>query len=357
MSPLKVMISSRCATVIPLKEERGTRLVTLTEIRAAAKERLEGIKFGHLELFEVWINEFAPSAGLDFTSWNLCTREAEQADIFVYLDSPDPGWFDSKRAGSIGICHAELQAAVESGRRKVRGVKIPYDETGLTADEVARNKAFAAYKRDARIEPFRPEILPTDTIDGAVDKLVEAVFAAVVELTKAGRRASSAAQYSLGDAMTWAEMDISSREGAMEVAVEDAMSEMELSGSYEPHVLAEAYSLSWARERLGKPFLSPPSGSDGRPLLIACYKSITENQARSFLGHAAVMTVITEFGLFARDLRTHTQVVFLKHCRDKGCLKQRLLSAEEWLKTIEESVKDTRDRRVQIEVAMHTAKA
>lgn len=111
---ISVMISSRCTDQITF---RGAS-VSLSDVRRALKAELEAEQLFGSALFEVWINEDAPPAPGTDDSWNVCVQQVRRADVVLVLYNGISGW--ARLTGEIGICHGELQTALEEAPGKVR---------------------------------------------------------------------------------------------------------------------------------------------------------------------------------------------------------------------------------------------
>ena len=355
------MLSSRCLSDIRLREGAGgKKKYKLTQLREEAKRRLEHYALGGRKIFAVWANEFESAAALDVNSWEKCVLEATQCDIFISLDASDAGWWKPGEAGGLGICHEELRAAVESGRGKVRvitlhsAVRTVPSAKDASASKV-RNTEFDAYKKREGLDPFVAAIDEEDTLDSAVDKICDAVASALVDLAIRGKQIVRQERTAAGEALDWARLDLAKRNDAMVEALATSLRRMghapAMALECRPLALAEAFGNSWAREQLGKPFLTrfDPLAA---LIVIACYRTFTETQARAFFGHSAVMTVASDFGVFARDLRTHAQVAFLKNCRDSAAVASRLQGAMNWIGTYLEDYEHIRAKRLVLEQAL-----
>ena len=106
---INVMISSRNSVVFDGKE--------LSSIRSEIKRRIETTEIFWKKLFKVWINEDEPTQSFDNTIWEKCLAHSRKADIIICLNCKESGWIREK--DSIGICHAELLAAINVARSKV----------------------------------------------------------------------------------------------------------------------------------------------------------------------------------------------------------------------------------------------
>ena len=115
---IRVMLSSRCRDQFP--ESNGTEL---SEIRLDLKTAIESqLVFGK-SIFEVWINEVAPSSDGTLDSWETCLREVRDCDVLIVLANGNAGW--AKTEGDIGICHAEYAEGLALARGKVRLISLP----------------------------------------------------------------------------------------------------------------------------------------------------------------------------------------------------------------------------------------
>lgn len=356
---IKVMLSSKCLPKLRLLDENGNVAeYELTVLRKAVVKKLEDFELGGRYLFSVWANEFAEPAPLEISSWDECIEHASKCDVFISLDGGDAGWWKDGETSGSGICHEELRAAVESGRGKVRIVKVKsiVPTSFKTSDEkrlsAARDRRFRDYMVGEGLDPFVSSVTETDTFFQAVEKVCDAVSSVVVDLVMRGKSLTRQSRLAAGEALAWARQDLVERGQSMVKVLKETLAERTKKSIADlPCVgltLTESFSNSWAREQLGRPFLEKQSPV-GSLIVIACYRSLTETQARAFLGHSAVMTVGSNFGVFARDLRMHAQVVFLKNCRDSSALKSRLQNALSWIETTLSDVQAVRKRRIKIE--------
>jgi hypothetical protein len=107
------MLSSRCGDRFPLSVP-GSRI--LSDIRKDLKTRVEAARPLGYPLSEVWINEDNTGDG-SMPAWDPCMGQAMDCDILIAIYNGNAGWEDS--AGSIGICHAELEKAFALASGKV----------------------------------------------------------------------------------------------------------------------------------------------------------------------------------------------------------------------------------------------
>ena len=132
---ISVMISSRCDDAIVFENEEKT----LSDVRRKIKEKLESIEILDGSIFEVWINEDAPPDEGSQDAWEHCMEQVRKANIVLVLYNGNSGW--AKGSGDIGICHAELQAALEHSPAKIRLIKIDNKQI----ENSDRNERFKEY--------------------------------------------------------------------------------------------------------------------------------------------------------------------------------------------------------------------
>src|SRR5262249_33090713 len=111
---LRVMISSRNLDLIP----DSTGSTKLSDARLELKRMIEGATLFGQQIFAVWINEEAGADAGDRDSWDTCLKQATEADIILAIENGHAGWALDR--GAIGICHAEIEAALHRAPEKVR---------------------------------------------------------------------------------------------------------------------------------------------------------------------------------------------------------------------------------------------
>jgi hypothetical protein len=140
----KIFISSRNNDNIIINGIPGDNL---TEIRRRIKKELEDIKFLGKEFFDVRINEdFGASATTD--SYNACLQEVRDSDFTIALYNGASGW--APAGMDLGICHAELDTAMNISTRKTAIIDISkyFKIVPVNKDEVHRNDLFRQYLLD-----------------------------------------------------------------------------------------------------------------------------------------------------------------------------------------------------------------
>lgn len=348
------MLSSRCDD--PLSAADPTPLST---VRRRLKKAIEQETVFGRKPFEVWINEEAEALSHDADSWDVCLQQVRECDVLIVLYSGNAGW--AKTAGDIGICHAEYMEGLKASRTKVRLVELPPCPASTDEGQLARNKRFATYRSSE--SPFRGGKVPAIESE-LIGEVKKALFDAVLMQTKEGGKGRGSTRADLGAALEWARLDFAKRRLAMEAEVLDALSGG--TGSkredkddnvdatvYLPvdgrlvlvkvHAVPAAFSLAAAREPVGRPHLLDFSfakelASAGGPLhVIACQRTVTENQATTLLGFPDATVISGSFGVYVADEIQKMQFVFLANCRDPSQTRHAVQRFMNWLEQADES--------------------
>jgi hypothetical protein len=288
-------------------------------------------------IFEPWINEPAAAATKDV--WDECMAQVQKADILIAIYSGDAGW--AKEGGEIGICHAELDKALNSARGKVRIVQV---------EPLAPLRKGADGKRD---QLFRDFVQREQSFTGIPCNNGEELIAlcrltlreTVAQMVRLGVREASRGKFYIGEALDWTRLDFRTRQQKMESVLTETLLErykgdrlQNLNGvtltvlGKELLVMCSAipgaYSIPEARERANQLFLHDwqyapvlKSGVLGPVHFIACNRSMTEgSQAIRQLGFADAIIVTTPFGVYVADDIQKIQIVYLANCRDETCV-------------------------------------
>lgn len=338
---IKVMLSSRCNDRFPIDSDH-----TLSSIREQLKREIEGTKLFGRRVFEVWINEDAPPADAMDDSWDTCLQAVRDCDVMLVLSNGNAGW--AKRAGDIGICHAEYMEGLATTRGKVRLIAMPNIPVGKGQDaETACNKLFQDFV--SLQTPFRGGTV--STIEQLRTRVYEALLDALVVLTQRGVTAAASTRFDMGQALDWTRLDFRQRKRAMEAVLLRALTGTDAPSSETAvvvpiagakvavlvHAIPAAFSVAAARELVGKPFLRDHLHADALknavgPLhLIACHRGATETQATALLGFADATVVSGSFGIFVADDVQKVQFAFLANCRDESQTRHALQRFMEWL--------------------------
>lgn len=352
-----VMISSRCSGDI--EREDGTS-ITYKCLRKLLKKEIEQEQLLGEHVLRVWISEDAPAADGTANSWDTCLKYIDDADIVLVLYNGHSGGRSPN--SSIGICHAELERAMNGGRGRVLQINLP-DLSRCSGDEQPFDGEFKEY-----VDSISLQHKSATTVEGAIAESKKALKAAVVKMVERGVRDSRRERFDVGDALDWTLMSYQGRKVAMERAVVSTLVSLggktvKLPGPDEkegtingigdtpllvvPHGVPAAMSESTARVMVGQPFLRDHEYSQlmeknkavGPVHFIACNRGVTEAQARRQLGFPDATILSTSFGVYVADNIQKIQILFLKNCRDRRCVQEALRKALDWLRESGEGVR------------------
>ncbi len=338
---IRVMISSRCKDYITTHGER----FSLAHLRKCLQAEINVAGLFTRPLFECWINEVEPSKAATNDVWDECIREVRRAHIVIVLYNGDAGW--ARVINDVGICHAELEASLLSGRDRTHLIELP----PATASSL-RDKRFRGFVERELTFSGAPARNEGDAADNVRNTLVEAV----ARLARSGATLLRKESYALGQALEWSKLDYAARKLVMESACLDALAErqgrmrdtkLEVKAVrvsidksevlFVAHAIPAASSLAAARELVGKPFLmdhrymSDEDRMCGPVHLIACQKSATEKQATDLLGFPDATVVPTTFGVYLVDPIQQIQFVLLANCRDETSTRFGVQRLFDWL--------------------------
>lgn len=340
---LRVMISSRSISH-PFKDDADS----LGEIRRWLKREIEGFSLGSDSntIFDVWINETQPSLSANQTTDQVCEHEAKTCDVLLALYNGEAGYVAQR--GDVGICHAEVMWAMDSGAAKVLLIKLPRIAIPKDEEERIRNDKFDIYVQNQKF--FRGT-----EVTSKADLLLmvqNTLTAALVRLSRGGVRESTRGRGDSGDALGWNRLDYAHRRRQMrestigalvdrggEIITDDSV-RLEINDSHVLFVvdaIPSALSVSAGREMVGRPFImdhqrvSDLDESGGPVHIIACHKNATETQATTLLGFPDAMVLSTPFGIYVADGVQKIQFVLLTNCHDDTNCVHRVQSLFDWL--------------------------
>jgi hypothetical protein len=342
---IRVMVSSRSLVKVfktgdALSDVR-TRLQTfLRSIRWSAASKTIGRKE---PIFNVWIHEDETGLDTGKSTFQISLDEVDRADIVLVLYTGESG---SVSAGSsLGICHAELQAAISRRPEIVFMVRLlPLNDSPGESGE-----AFRAYVDSLSL--FQKDASSENELHTVVAEMIQNVTARLV------MRGSSTSSRKLdrGEALEWSRLNLADRRSVMRKALAGQLGAVPLAG-VEGHPLFSmplsgvnlmvrldaipaAATEPAAREMVGQPFLrdhvhatSLEAGNLLGPVhVIACHRTITERQAAQMLGTPDSMIVASDFGIFAADHVQKIQVALLARCSDENATAVAVRRFTEWL--------------------------
>ena len=362
-SKIRVMISSRCDTLI----EYGKKQQKLTEVRRALKKQLENFRLPNQNkpIFECWINEDGTSGVGGSNWWDHCKKQARDADIVIvlYTGGSGGGLADS----DMGICHAELEEAINVAADRVRVIKLPIAPDDPDPLYKKRDAAFRKYFDSLKI--FRT---CARTGEEVLEKVWNEIHPALVDLTRLGSSTFHLSQSATGHALEWHRLSYDDRKKAMEEVMTESLSNQPKSSKSASGVLVEigktpvflkthaapaSLSEPTAREMVGQPFLVDHKlnvelrKSKAGPIhLVACPKGVTENQALNMLGFPDATIVSDSFGVHIADNIQKIQIVLLKECISPSAIRRQLAAWFEFLRRTGEDkfVLDRAQRRFRI---------
>ncbi|WP_448698137.1 hypothetical protein ACFGVR_15050 [Mucilaginibacter sp. AW1-3] len=136
-----VFISSRNLDQVVINGVPGE---TLTEVRRFLKAKLEEELFMDEKFLSVEINETFGTDGIE-DSYNICMQRAAEADLVIVFYNSEGGW--GPDGNGIGICHAELDAALQASSKKAAIIDISKFSpvSAATGEALTRNTAFKNY--------------------------------------------------------------------------------------------------------------------------------------------------------------------------------------------------------------------
>lgn len=338
---IRVMISSRCNSPFPDGNGGST---TLSAIRGELKKEWEAVRLlDPSPLFEVWINEEEPAAEASRDLWDTCLDEVRRADIVLVLYNGDGGWVGTD--GHIGICHAELMAALSAAPAKVFVVQMAPLADGASKERDERFRAYAGTQ----------QFFGAPARDAAElkQRCREALRAAVGEMVRLGGREARKGNFHSGDALAWSRLDYPRRKQRMEATLRETL--LSRAGSCDDggcvfaridgrqvllciHAIPAAFSVGAARELVGQPFLHDHRsvGAMGKkgvgPVhLVGCHRRVTESQSLKQLGFPDATVVAAPFGVYVADDVQKIQLIFLADCRDETMTRHALQRLFDWL--------------------------
>lgn len=362
-SKIRVMISSRCETEI----EFNKKPQKLTEVRLALKKQLEAFKLPSQKqgLFECWINEDGTSGAGSRNWWDHCIKQAKDADFVMVLFTGGAG--GGLTGSDMGICHAELEAAMDVAADRVRVIKLPTAPDSSDQLQKKRDDGFKAYFNS--LGHFRTS---AKTGEEVLEKAWNEIQPALVDLVQLGGSSFHLSQASTGHALEWHRLSYEARKSAMEEVMTDSLSNQPKSAKSTSGVIVEidkaqvflrvhaapaSLSEPTAREMVGQPFLvdhklhAELKKSKAGPIhLVACPKGVTENQALNMLGFPDATIVSDSFGVHIADNIQKIQIVLLKECISPSAIRRQLAAWFEFLRRTGEDkfVLDRAQRRFRI---------
>lgn len=339
---IRVMISSRCDDKLRRPDGRTTRM---SELRIEAKARIESFELFGQPSFECWVHEDEPAMDATADFWDQCLKRVRWSDVVLALYNGNAGF--GKQHSDIGICHAELAAALNTAPGRVRIIDVQQANAAPPKESTKRNQRFREYL-DRQAIGMR---FAADT-DEALQLLLEALQDAVVELVRQGSASARKGRFDTGAPLDWSRLDFAARKAAMERVVAARLEEDSATSAgpgyvrvvddvpvlFCCHAIPAGMGIASAREMAGRPFLRDheltPHMSDktaGPVHIIACHRSVSEGQASAILGFPDATVVTPQFGVYVADDIQKIQLVFLANCRDESSTRYAIQRLFDWL--------------------------
>ena len=329
---IRVMISSRCNDSI---KKAGGGTITLTKVRKKAKETIDGFRMFDRETFECWVHEHEPTMDNSVDPWEHCLNNVRRCNVLLVLFNGNAG--SAKGSEDIGICHAEVMAAMENAGAKVRVVDVTPASAGKITGDEKHNLLFQSYLKDTLDVGRRFANDEEETLRLLLDALQEAV----VNMVQIGGGETRKGRFDTGAPLDWSRYDYSKRKATMEDVVRSSVQQRGATAStiyFRCHAVPAAMSVPAARELVGRPFLHDhefigemKDALSGPVHIIACHKGITENQAVGLLGFPDATIITPPFGVYVADNIQKVQLVFLANCRDESSTRYAVQRFFDWL--------------------------
>lgn len=352
-SLINVMLSSRVKTLI---KTQNHHVRELSELRRDIKKELESSKLFGEELFRVWASEFD---GEDISalenSWESCMQEVKKCHFFIFLFTGESGW--SKRDADIGICHAELETALNYEPHKVFIIDL----------RNCLNNPIQKTKNNQKIQNYIDQVnvftTKVNSYEEAIEKSKSIAVKSIKRYVDLGKQESSKGKFNSGIALIWSRMNFNQRREKIKNLLIEELTEIsgqKISDKFDKciklnlnssrkaqdfHIaficdcVPDSMSVASARELVGQPFLNDYQYNDvmksqncyGPIHLIAVHKVITESQARTQLGFPDALLVNAPFGVYIADNIQKIQMIFLANCRDEASTRHNITRFLNWI--------------------------
>jgi hypothetical protein len=342
---LKIFLSSRNNDKVSINGVTGD---TLTEIRKFVKKELEDTKFFGKDLFEIKLNEdFGATPSTD--SYNKCLQEVRDSDFVIALYSGAAGW--APIGIDLGICHAELDTAMNISTHKIAIIDISKYNTISTKnpDEIKRNKLFNDYlieqntfnnplklsKANESNDGFKRELL------ASIQNVIYKHFSERIKLSNIYFNLGGNTKISLD----WKKLKYSDRDKNITSILKDLIT---LSPDFKTFI-SEAFSIpdnmsvEDAKSFTGRPFLNDQdlilTTKKTKPTkfgpihFIGVYGNATEIQVKNLIGFPDISAIRDDFGIYVWEQNTHVQLVFLTECKTPEAVKSKFLLFNNWCRS------------------------
>jgi len=340
-SKIRVMISSRCNDMFPLKAKER---IKLTDLRLKLKREIEKAELLGSYPYEVWVNEDATTSA-ERDSWEECMRQARECDIFLMLYNGNAGWKGEGEYSSVGICEAEFQTAYSTAPGKITIMDIfERDSPGKPAQ--AHDRSFQA--RIARENLFGPRPKDPAALEQAIRK---AIVSRTIDLAQKGASEAGRGRGYIGPALDWKRLPYPDRRDRMiasalaglgaKAGSDGRSCTANIDGQailFRIGAVPDSLSIAAAREMVGQPHLGDDACSAalnkcfGGPVhVVACHRGATEARAQRMLGFPNATVVAAPFGIYVVDPVQAVQLVLIGNCVDDNATRLGVQRFLDWL--------------------------
>ena len=344
---IRVMVSSRSLVNVFASKE------PLSGVRDRLQTFLHSIRwFGAIQpvgrpepMFNVWIHENETGLNTQKSTFQISLDEVDRANVVLVLYTGDAGSVSD--GSTLGICHAELQAAISRRPEIVFMIRL----LPLSSAPDKSGRAFRAYVDSLSL--FQKDV----SSESELHAVVAAAMMQNVVTRLVGRGANAGSRkLDRGEALEWSRLNLADRREVMRQALVRQLDATPLATEARGHPLfamslagekvlvrvdaiPAAASEPAARELVGQPFLRDHQHATalaaeqllGPIHIIACHRGITESQAKRMLGTPDSMVVTGDFGIFAADHVQKIQVALLARCSDDNTTAVAVRRFTEWL--------------------------
>jgi hypothetical protein len=337
---LKIFLSSRNNDVLIFPKGK-----TLTEIRKSIAKKIEEIRFLGKEIFEVSINEdFGGDASMD--SYNKCLVEVQNSDFVIVLYNGYAGW--APNGIDMGICHAELDAALNVSTKKVAVIDMKdfFNLVENTEMDTKRNKAFVKYLTDLNLFNNPIKLAKAQRNNNGFENELLHSIENLIRKHLDDRIKMSNLYYNIAGnnriSLNWKKLKYSDRNNQIKKILSSLLTG---TGSfddftYRTYSIPDNMSVEDAKSFTGRPFLNDqdiievPVGDKktkfGPLHFIGVYGNATEIQVKSLIGYPDITVIKEDFGIYVWEQNTHIQLIFLTDCRTPEAVKSKFLLFNNW---------------------------
>jgi hypothetical protein len=339
---LKIFISSRNNDTVLIGGAVGD---SLTTIRKHIKRELENTKFFDKDFFEILINEdFGASTTTD--SYNTCLQKVQDSDFVIALVNGVAGW--APKGIELGICHAELDAALNVSTRKTSIIDVSkyFSIKPADADEKKRNELFRNYINDLNTftNPLKIE-KGKENNAGFIEELLSSIKNVIYQHLNERIELSNLYFNISGDnkiSLNWKKLKYTDRDKNITSILKQLIAASPDFSKFVVGVFSipDNMSVPDAKSFAGRPFLKDQELIEkpkkrvitrfGPIHFIGVYGNATEIQVKDLIGFPDITAIKEDFGIYVWEQNTHVQLVFLTDCKTPEAVKSKFLLFNNW---------------------------